>query len=245
MPSWTVHEPPVEQDTFGTLNRPSPSSYVPASLYRTRISIPDLIDGPNQYLAVSPNHQLAVDRLAFGHPPSSTPIPLHSLLPFYERPLPYDHSPVKSEVKKKELVDSGLLNLQSTNTSTLPILRHISSDSSAFTIHYQGRCTLPNDNFLANHSLSASQSDMNSSSRSLQMIFDETEEPRKERCELNFRFFCDVEGCHAAFEHRGHLERHMRKHTQEKPFVCPLPICSRRFSRRKFKDRFNHSDISF
>jgi uncharacterized Zn-finger protein len=48
------------------------------------------------------------------------------------------------------------------------------------------------------------------------------------------RFRCPFSGCNARFSNRGHVERHMRVHTGEKPFKCILPDCTKRFSRRKF-----------
>ena len=45
-------------------------------------------------------------------------------------------------------------------------------------------------------------------------------------------FVCAYPDCHTAFVNKGHLDRHMRMHTKEKPYACPLPICGKRFSRR-------------
>lgn len=48
------------------------------------------------------------------------------------------------------------------------------------------------------------------------------------------RFKCPHPGCNSRFSNRGHVERHMRVHTGEKPFKCLLAECPKRFSRRKF-----------
>jgi hypothetical protein len=49
----------------------------------------------------------------------------------------------------------------------------------------------------------------------------------------NRRFVCDVPGCFNAFINKGHLDRHKRMHTNTKPYVCPLEICGKRFTRCK------------
>jgi uncharacterized Zn-finger protein len=48
------------------------------------------------------------------------------------------------------------------------------------------------------------------------------------------KYICEVSGCHKTFSNRGHLQRHMRVHTGEKPFACTFPACNKRFSRSKF-----------
>ncbi|KAI9101217.1 hypothetical protein DFS34DRAFT_578440, partial [Phlyctochytrium arcticum] len=35
----------------------------------------------------------------------------------------------------------------------------------------------------------------------------------------------------STFEYSGHLARHVKIHSGEKPFSCPLPGCTSRFSR--------------
>ncbi|KAI7900305.1 uncharacterized protein BX663DRAFT_518210, partial [Cokeromyces recurvatus] len=45
--------------------------------------------------------------------------------------------------------------------------------------------------------------------------------------------------CHMVFTRSEHLARHTRKHTGEKPYVCIVPGCSRRFSR--FDNMMQHT----
>ncbi|KAI3640761.1 hypothetical protein MIR68_001639 [Amoeboaphelidium protococcarum] len=46
------------------------------------------------------------------------------------------------------------------------------------------------------------------------------------------RHQCTFPGCTAKFQNRGHVERHMRVHTGERPFPCKFPQCDKKFSRR-------------
>ncbi|KAG0767846.1 hypothetical protein G6F57_002840 [Rhizopus arrhizus] len=45
------------------------------------------------------------------------------------------------------------------------------------------------------------------------------------------RFACSYPNCNMQFNRAGHLIRHERKHTGEKPFECREPTCYKRFSR--------------
>ncbi|KAI8604199.1 hypothetical protein EDD21DRAFT_288330, partial [Dissophora ornata] len=42
---------------------------------------------------------------------------------------------------------------------------------------------------------------------------------------------CSVIGCSKRFKRLEHLKRHIKTHTQERPFNCPYTTCSKRFSR--------------
>lgn len=58
-------------------------------------------------------------------------------------------------------------------------------------------------------------------------------------------FPCTFEGCTAVFGNRGHLQRHIRVHTKEKPYECILPTCTKRFSRRLFFSYYDPCLILF
>ncbi|KAL1921476.1 uncharacterized protein VTP21DRAFT_11192 [Calcarisporiella thermophila] len=60
---------------------------------------------------------------------------------------------------------------------------------------------------------------------------------RKQRsCKL---FPCDYDDCTRVFTRSEHLERHLRKHTGEKPYSCIVPNCPRTFSR--FDNMLQHT----
>lgn len=46
------------------------------------------------------------------------------------------------------------------------------------------------------------------------------------------KFNCTTIGCRGSFKRRDHLERHIKSHSKEKPYVCWVPGCHRAFSRR-------------
>jgi hypothetical protein len=51
--------------------------------------------------------------------------------------------------------------------------------------------------------------------------------------DMNKRIFnCPIIGCKKRFKRQDHLERHIRSHSKEKPYVCWVPGCHRAFSRR-------------
>ncbi|KAF8435527.1 hypothetical protein BGX38DRAFT_1066609, partial [Terfezia claveryi] len=45
------------------------------------------------------------------------------------------------------------------------------------------------------------------------------------------RFRCTYNKCPGAFRRQEHLRRHEKIHTGEKPYICDVTICRRRFSR--------------
>ncbi|KAI8808363.1 hypothetical protein BJ742DRAFT_664396, partial [Cladochytrium replicatum] len=46
------------------------------------------------------------------------------------------------------------------------------------------------------------------------------------------RFTCNLEECGKSFTTSGHLARHARIHTGQKPFQCLVDGCTSRFSRQ-------------
>ncbi|KAI8801023.1 hypothetical protein BJ742DRAFT_685475, partial [Cladochytrium replicatum] len=51
--------------------------------------------------------------------------------------------------------------------------------------------------------------------------------------------------CGKAFSTSGHLSRHERTHTNIKPFACPIPNCTSRFSRHdNMRQHFRSHQVS-
>ncbi|KAI8979318.1 hypothetical protein BDF20DRAFT_820337 [Mycotypha africana] len=64
--------------------------------------------------------------------------------------------------------------------------------------------------------------------------------PKKTRSTKPKLFQCTGFGdCHMVFTRSEHLARHTRKHTGEKPYLCIVPGCTRRFSR--FDNMMQHT----
>jgi hypothetical protein len=65
-------------------------------------------------------------------------------------------------------------------------------------------------------------------------------QPKKARSIKTKLFQCTGFGaCQMVFTRSEHLARHTRKHTGEKPFLCVVPGCTRRFSR--FDNMMQHT----
>jgi hypothetical protein len=54
----------------------------------------------------------------------------------------------------------------------------------------------------------------------------------KRKQSLKKRFRCNIDGCLKDFSTSGHLTRHSKIHSGEKPHICPLLGCDSRFSRK-------------
>ncbi|KAK4511139.1 uncharacterized protein ATC70_012351 [Mucor velutinosus] len=63
--------------------------------------------------------------------------------------------------------------------------------------------------------------------------------PKKQRAKQKLFQCTGYDNCNMVFTRSEHLARHTRKHTGEKPYLCVVPGCTRRFSR--FDNMMQHT----
>ncbi|KAF1799704.1 hypothetical protein FB192DRAFT_1285125 [Mucor lusitanicus] len=66
-----------------------------------------------------------------------------------------------------------------------------------------------------------------------------TNPPKKQRAKQKLFQCTGYDNCNMVFTRSEHLARHTRKHTGEKPYLCVVPGCTRRFSR--FDNMMQHT----
>ncbi|KAG2196740.1 hypothetical protein INT46_004658 [Mucor plumbeus] len=66
-----------------------------------------------------------------------------------------------------------------------------------------------------------------------------TNPPKKQRAKQKLFQCTGYNNCNMIFTRSEHLARHTRKHTGEKPYLCVVPGCTRRFSR--FDNMMQHT----